>query len=49
LAGDALASIGAILNRMIGGGQIGHNYQINIVVLGIEACVRAWSSLSPNV
>jgi outer membrane immunogenic protein len=37
LAGDPLASSGTNLNGVIGGGQIGYNYQINSAVLGIEA------------
>jgi outer membrane immunogenic protein len=40
LAGDPLVSSGADLDGVIGGGQIGYNYQINSVVLGIEADIQ---------
>jgi outer membrane immunogenic protein len=40
LAGDAVATSGADLNGVIGGGQIGYNYQINSIVLGIEADIQ---------
>jgi outer membrane immunogenic protein len=40
LSGDPLASSGSNLNGVIGGGQIGYNYQINSIVLGIEADIQ---------
>jgi outer membrane immunogenic protein len=40
LSGDPLASSDADLNGVIGGGQIGYNYQINSIVLGIEADIQ---------
>jgi outer membrane immunogenic protein len=40
LSGDSLASSGTDLNGVIGGGQIGYNYQVNSVVLGVEADIQ---------
>jgi outer membrane immunogenic protein len=40
LAGDPLTTSGTDLNGVIGGGQIGYNYQINSIVLGIEADIQ---------
>jgi outer membrane immunogenic protein len=40
LSGDPLTSSGSNLNGVIGGGQIGYNYQFNSIVLGIEADIQ---------
>jgi outer membrane immunogenic protein len=40
LAGDPLAASGTSLNGVIGGGQIGYNYQISSAVLGVEADIQ---------